>query len=158
MTCAYDALYLPDAEDSLSCAFEYAVHGCGLDGDEFAELFVRSGYAVRFGFGDPMVLAGMSGLELVDRVLEACGMQDRIDEGYRGGPDASPEYWAGWALAQYQWERGYDFTELFGWIAFTEVVGLYHPFHEADVTRLFECLDVRIACHVEEKGTTDGLG
>lgn len=138
---AYDRTYLPDAEDCLSGAFDYAVNGCGLGGNEFAEMFVVTGYASQFERGNPAVVSGMSGIELVDKILYACGLEDRVSMLYCQGPDASAEYWAGWALAQYQWERSYGFHELFCRVPYSMIVSLYHPFHEADVSRLFERID-----------------
>ena len=38
---AYDELYLTDAINCLSTAFDYAINICGFNPDEFIELFLK---------------------------------------------------------------------------------------------------------------------
>lgn len=140
---AYNHVYLADAEDTLAGAFDYAVNSCGFDGDEFARLFVITGYAKRFECGNPAVVAGMSGIELADNVFFDCGMKERISEPVYAR-EASAEYWAGWVLAQYQWGRAYTFKNLFARLPFSRITSLYNPYHEADVSRFFEAADAII--------------
>lgn len=147
---AYPRMYLSDAEDCLSCAFDYAINSCMLQSDELAELFVRSGYAKRFETGNPAVISGMSGIELVDHVLYDCGLEERVGE-VRVAPQSSAEYWAGWMLAQYQWERACTFAHIFSRMPLSSIVGLYHPFHEADVTRSFERMDMALCRDLEDE-------
>lgn len=141
---AYNRVYLADAEDTLAGAFDYAVNSCGFDGDEFARLFVITGYSRRFECGNPAVVAGMSGVELADNVFLECGMEESISEP-KYAYEASAEYWAGWVLAQYQWQRAYSFKNLFARLPFSRITSLYSPYHEADVTRFFEAADEIIA-------------
>ena len=144
MSCAYAPWYLADAQDCLSVALDYAVCDCGLDADAFAAMFVTSGYAALFEQGNPRVVAGMSGYELVWAVLDS----------ELPGHDApeptlaerlSPEYWAGWALADYQWRTGRRFRDVFASLACSRVVRMYHPYHEMDVTRFAEAVDELLA-------------
>ena len=62
---AYAEDYLNDAQGNLGEAFDYAVNACGLDLDEFMDLFIAEGYAETFGKGNPKVVSGLSGTELV---------------------------------------------------------------------------------------------
>ncbi|MDO4797231.1 MAG: helix-turn-helix transcriptional regulator [Coriobacteriales bacterium] len=144
MTRAYNSMYLADAEDCLSCAFDYVVNACGLNGDRFGRLFVTTGYAQQFERGNPAVVAGMSGIELADHVLAEAGIAQYTGDAIRS-LGASAEYWAGWALAQYQWEHGYTFEHLFTRLPFSQIVSLYNPYHEADITCFFDAADAIVA-------------
>ena len=50
---AYAETYLNDAMSNLGEAFDYAVNACGLSPDKFMELFIASGFADKFGKGNP---------------------------------------------------------------------------------------------------------
>ena len=54
-----------------------------------------------------------------------------------------PEYWADWALAQYQWYRGFTFPEIEAFAPMTEIVRLCSPYHEMSVLSFHEELDRR---------------
>lgn len=140
MTHAYARTYLADAEDCLGCAFDYAVHDCGVAGNTFATAFVHSGLARLFETGNPSIVSGMSGIELAYAALSACGMLTEQPEPTYAR-NLSPEYWAGWALAQYQWDRAIRFVEVFARISFSEISELYTPLHEADISVFMEHLD-----------------
>ena len=73
MTRAYHELFLDDAMDTLGSAVEYAVLTCGMDGQEFLNLFVVCGIADAFGMGGVAYISGMSGIELARKALERTG-------------------------------------------------------------------------------------
>lgn len=140
MTPAYSRMYLADAEDCLAGAFDYAVHDCGVAADVFSHAFVRSGLAGQFERGNPSVVAGMSGIELACEALASCGLLDETPQpSYAQG--LSPEYWAGWAIAQYQWSRACRFSDVFDRVPPSRIVGLYSPLHEADISVFSDRLD-----------------
>ena len=150
MTHAYPQCYVSDAANSLSAALDYAVHDCGIGIDDFGYLFVASGISEMFEHGNPAVVAGMSGVELARAVLSftygesewplrklACGL--------------SAEYWAGWALAQYQWYAGKRFRDIFSTVPLSEVAAsLYPVHHEAPIERFLETMDALIAERMEQ--------
>lgn len=143
MTHAYARMYLADSEDCLSNAFDYAVHDCKVSGDVFASAFIRSGLAHGFERGNPVVVSGMTGIELACSALTSCGLLSEVPEPtYSRG--LSPEYWAGWAIAQYQWSRACRFADLFSHIPFSRIVSLYDPLHEADISVFMDRLDSMI--------------
>lgn len=143
MTHAYAATYLADAEDCLSAAVDYAVHDAGVTADNFAWAFMQSGLARRFECGDPLVVSGMTGIELAARALTACHMVDEPSEP-TFGDGRSQEYWAGWAAARFQWTCGCRFEDLFGTLSLSSIVGLYHPLHEADTEVVMEQIERQI--------------
>ena len=55
--------------------------------------------------------------------------------------DCSPEYWAGWALAEYQWFTGRRFKDIFDRIPLTKIIGMYSVYHEMDITNFIETME-----------------
>ena len=111
---------------------DFAVYDLKYDISEFFGLFIASGVATRFEQGDFTLLAGMSGVEIAYEVLERSGVgKQRIKPIYTA--DRSEEYWAGWALAYYQWEIAISFAEIVKYVPIEEVVALYSPYHEMDI-------------------------
>jgi hypothetical protein len=76
----------------------------------------------------------MSGAELADSVVEASG--GTVLKENDGTYSAGPEYWAGWALAYYQWlsRRSFSFMQKKG-LGIKDVVRMYYPLHEADLLK-----------------------
>ena len=123
----------------------YAVNDCGLDGDAFLHMFVTSGMAEQFGRGNPKIIAGMSGLDLANKVMqsvmgEAPTTKPTDTINYR-----TPEYWAGWALANYQWHCARSFPAILRDLTFKEIANRYHPLHEADISKFYSVADAIIS-------------
>lgn len=127
---AYAETYLNDAMCNLGEAFDYAVNSCGLTPDEFMDLFISSGFADRFGKGNPKVVAGMSGTELVAEVIGKAGLILQLPPA-QIEYDCSPEYWCGWIIAYYQWYTARSFRDIHASISMREVEKLYPVMHEA---------------------------
>lgn len=127
---AYAEYYLNDAQENLGEAFDYAANACGLDPDEFVDLFIAEGYAESFGKGNPKIVSGLSGTELVMEVIEKSGRQMMFPEP-QTVYNCSPEYWCGWILAYYQWATGRTFKDIRDNISMHEIRKLYSPLHEA---------------------------
>ena len=47
--------------------------------------------------------------------------------------DRSEEYWAGWALAYYQWDTALSFEEIIEYISMDDIIKMYSPYHEMDI-------------------------
>ena len=147
MTHAYSELYLNDAKDTLSLFFDYLINDCNLDADWVAGIFVSSGWSEQFERGNPSVIAGMSGIELAYAVIRTTYEEKKLSErmfsdGY------SPEYWAGWALAWYQWFSGRRFSDIFDAVSFREIVRMYGVYHEMDISRFFEVMESLMDGHI----------
>ncbi len=149
MTRAYSESYLSDAKDTLSQCFDYMINDCGFDADWAASLFLSSGYAVQFERGNPGVLAGMSGAELAKAIVRKTYMSRSLPA-LRYGDGLSPEYWAGWALAEYQWFSGRRFKDIFDHIKLSEVILLYSVFHEMDISKFIETMEARCSMPLPE--------
>ncbi len=137
---AYDKLYLDKARTALGRMFDFAVYDLGYDISAFFELFIASGIASRFENGDFSLLVGMSGVELAYLVLEQSGKKHvRIKPKY--SLNRSEEYWAGWALAYYQWETALSFAEINKYIPIAEVLTMYSPYHEMDIRKFCDAMN-----------------
>ncbi len=171
MTHAYDENYLDDAMCCLAEAFEYACLDLGQEADEFSALFVSSKSGRSFEVGEPRVVAGMSGEELVLRLLSETGVltqgPSRTAEiirlsgkvtavEYSSLPttrlrvEKGPEYWAGWVYAYAQWETSWNFKTIFQAIPAHDALVLYPTLHEAPEGKFVSVLRKRCQQHESE--------
>ena len=139
---AYDEDMMLSARENLAVMIDYAVTWCGLDLREFYNRFLGSRIADAFGDGHPMFTLGMSGIELAGRVMENTGGEIPLDDKYTFPWEDSSYYWTGWALAQYQWYKGSSFASIDrNGLPVEKVHELFHPLHEADITKVFDVFD-----------------
>ena len=129
---AYHKVYLEKARTNLGRMLDFATYDLGYDPGEFFDLFMNCGLAERFGKGEFTLTVGMSGVELAYRVLELTKHQVEFPKP-RYAADRSPEYWAGWALAYYQWETAMPFVEILEYIPLDDIIRMYSPYHEMDI-------------------------
>lgn len=138
---AYDEVYLDSAQVTLGTMLDFAVHELGQELEGFWEQFLDSGLADRFGKGDYQLITGRSGVELAYDVLERTEGTPVQPVPYRAVASRSPEYWAGWALAYYQWRSVLSFRQITGQVPIRTVVQLYHPYHEMDILQFCDRMD-----------------
>lgn len=137
MIYAYDKVYLERARTALARMLDFAVHDLKYDITVFFDMFIASGLADRFEKGESEILAGKSGVELAYAVLEtAASDTKRIKPSYVS--NRSEEYWAGWALAYYQWETALSFKDIVKYISLKEIIALYTPYHEMDIRQFVD--------------------
>ena len=125
---AYPETYLNDAMNNLGNMFDYGLVDLHYDPERFYEQFLTSGVAKQFEQGNPKYVAGLSGPELAIEI------------------DKSPEYWAGWSLAYYQWYRAHRFSYLqqYG-LTIQRILSMYPTLHEADLSKFVTVADEIIA-------------
>ena len=140
MTHAYNKSYLSNAKNRLAQFFDYAINDCKFNSDWTAMMFVQSGYAEQFERGNPAVLAGMSGIELAHRVINKIYKEKELPPP-SFSDDKSPEYWAGWALAEYQWYTGKRFRDIFEFAPLSKIVSMYSVYHEMDITQFIDTMN-----------------
>lgn len=141
MTNAYDKTYLPRAQKTLGRMLDFACCELSYSAKDFWQHFLQSGIATAFGNGESRLLAGMSGIELACEVLDHCGKKYKCPAVPVCADEKSPEYWAAWALAQYQWLRGLTFAEIDGFAPIDDVIEMYRPYHEMDISQFDAELD-----------------
>ena len=134
---AYSELYLNDAKQNLAEFFDYAINICCFEANLFSKLFVQSGYADKFERGNPAIVAGMSGIELAKKVIMYAYPNWQFPERIFS-EDRSNVYWAGWALAEYQWATCKRFKDIFSRVSLTEIISMYSVYHEMDIQNFIE--------------------
>lgn len=130
---AYDKIYLNDAVHNFGIMIDCAINTIGCPAEQFWGRFLASSIAERFSRGAVDILVGHSGVELALMVFNETGrIIDRCDTAISR---SSREYWAGTALAQYQWTTGWSFKKLTSrGLGLMQTITLFNPLHEADRT------------------------
>ncbi len=137
---AYDENYLAGAQRILGDAVDFAAVTLGVEPNVFGKAFSVSDVSKQFAAGNPRYVAGMNGCELARRVLTETGVPfaDREDVMFL---DKSPEYWAGWALAFYQWYSGHSFTDILKAVPLEDMIRMYPACHEMDILQFAERME-----------------
>ncbi len=143
MTPAYQEIYLSNAMSSMADAFDYIVNNCNISGEDFVKMLIGSSICKRIENGEPAYLSGKSGIEIArecvyittGKVLDI-EPQDRYER--------SPAYWAGWAVAYYQWYSSRTYSEIFKAISFEDLLCMYPTLHEADITKFADIVDQKV--------------
>lgn len=137
---AYSKDLLNDSQTAMGYMLDHAVYYMGFKLSEFYEIFLVSDISKRIEKGDPFIICGRSGTELCYDIFEASGIQfsrkSRLES-----LGKSPEFWAGWALAYYQWYCGRDFATINGEVSIERVLGMYMPYHEMDILQFADRMD-----------------
>ena len=101
--------------------------------------------------GNPRYLSGMSGMELMQIVLEKSSDKTLPIMNYAPF-DRTPEYWAGWVLAYYQWYSSYSFSFIQrNGLSISTVLSLYPTLHEADLSKFVQTADALIQQHLDTR-------
>ena len=146
---AYQETYLSKAQAALGDAFDYAINACQIPGPDFMKLFTASSVSRRMENGEPVLLAGKSGIEIAaDVVFETTGKQLEAEPEEHFG--RSREYWIGWALCYYQWFSGRSYSEIFKVLSYEDLANMYHTLHEADITKFVDIADEKIRAHFKD--------
>ena len=137
---AYDEIYLDSAQNILGHAVDFAVMTLDLDPDAFGTAFAVSSVSKQFADGNPKYIAGMNGCELARAALSEThtAFTDTEDAMYL---DKSPEYWAGWALAFYQWYSLRSFMDILTTVLLSQIIAMYPIYHEMDIMHFAEHTD-----------------
>lgn len=145
MTHAYSNLYLDSAQDILGNALDWIANTCDEDIAKFCDLFSQSRIAAMFENGYPKYVAGCNGAELANFVMEDLNLPE-YDYPYEFYADKSPEYWAGWVLAYFQWEKSLSFKEILQAVPISKILDLYPMGHEQDVRNIADILSGWMSC------------
>ena len=131
---AYSNMYLNSVMHNLAALFDIAINAEELDADKFADMFSDSTIASGIESGSPDILVGKSATEMLMIIL------DREVEYTVVPVDRTPEYWAGWVLANAQWYLNKSFKDILAVMPFSKLVGMYYPYHEADEMKTIEII------------------
>ena len=137
---------------NMGTMLDCAVHVAHCELPVFYEMFLSSGVAAQMETGNPRYVSGLSGMELM-RVVLTRASDISIPETPYSPLDCTPEYWAGWSLAYYQWIRDYSFSFIQrNGLDINTVLALYPTLHEADLSKFVESADAIIERHLSERG------
>jgi DNA-binding Xre family transcriptional regulator len=143
---AYDKEYVELAQKVMGDMFDFAVNTCNIEPDDFFYLWASSSIMHQFEIGNPTYVAGKTGCEVVREVLFEHHMKDpEVEDAMY--LDKSPEYWAGWALAYYQWYSAKSFIRIHDAVSMEDLCLMYSPLHEADIMKFVDIMDFRIQKH-----------
>ena len=152
MITGYTKEYLKDAMNNLGEAVDCAVNYCNIEINEFFNLFISSGIADEFENGNPKYVIGLSGIELVFKIMEITGKNIKYKKEFMDY-SFSCQYWCGWSIAYYQWVTGFSFKKIFSFITAKEIEKLYPVLHEAPENKVVNVLNKII----ERKKTVTNL-
>lgn len=149
---AYSELYLDSSQDILGQAFDWVVNTCEDDLETFCNRFSQSRIAAMFEIGYPKYVAGCNGAELVNFVMEDLGLPEYScpQEFFA---DRSPEYWAGWVLAYFQWWVNLPFSTILHQIPVAKIISLYPLGHEQDIRNIVDILSESVAPRSKPEGS-----
>ncbi len=139
---AYDKSYLNDAQTLLSNAFDYALVDCKLDQSFFENAISLSRLVNEFAHGNPSIIAGMGAIDFIKGIISPI-LPDFIFPEATFSEDRSPAYWAGWALAYYQWYSAKSFKDIFERIPLLDILSMYKIYHEMDIMRFVDDMEAR---------------
>lgn len=137
---AYDESYIHNAQNILGHAVDFAVMSLNIDPDVFGSAFAVSDASRQFANGNPRYVAGINGCELARMVLTETHktFADTEDGMFL---DKSPEYWAGWALAYYQWFSSRSFMDILTAVPLSRIIEMYPVYHEMDIQQFVDRMD-----------------
>lgn len=146
---AYLSDYLSSAQKALGDMLDFAVNTCKFDIITFYDLFLVSDVSYQFQNGNATYLVGKTGCELAKQVMEDAGYptEQYEDQMYL---DKSPEYWAGWAIAFYQWYTCRSFSRMNRAVSIERIVEMYDVYHEMDIMHFVDTVnEIWDACYTE---------
>ena len=147
---AYNHYYLEDVMNNLGAMLDCAANVVHYDISVFYEMYLASGVAAQIEMGNPRYLSGLSGIELMHIVFKKSSDKDVQDIDYHPF-ERTPEYWAGWALAYYQWftAKSFMYIQRNG-LDIKTLISLYPTLHEADLSKLVDTANIIIERHIAE--------
>lgn len=132
---AYDKNYLEKAQALLGRMLDFAVYDFNVDVEKFYKKFCDSEYARRFEIGDTSLLSGKSGVELAYDIIGNSTVKPKFTT------NRSPEYWAGWVLAYYQWYTSFTFNQINDTASIKDIINMYSKYHEMDIMQFVDSMN-----------------
>lgn len=137
---AYIEPYLKDVMRNLGVMAHFCINEYGLSPEKFSTLFAHSHVAEQISMGNPRFLSGLSGKELADMLI-ASSAEIIPSSASSDTYQISPEYWAGWVMAYYQWYTAKSFNQMYAdGQTYEKVLMMYYPMHEADLAKVVEAM------------------
>lgn len=150
MMCAYNHYYLEDVMNNLGAMLDCSANVVHYDISVFYEMFLASGVASQIEMGNPRYMSGLSGIELMQIVFKKCSDKNIQNIDYHPFK-RTPEYWAGWALAYYQWftAKSFSYIQRNG-LDIKTLISLYPTLHEVDLSKVVDTANTIMDRHIAE--------
>lgn len=144
---SYEKTYLEDVADNLGLMLEYAV-ACEYNPIVIWEMFVSSKVAMEIEKGNPKYLSGYSAKDYLSIVVNTSAVYERVlSDKIMSGDYAIKNdmyYWAGSAIARFQYESGLSFYVINKYLPIQTVLGMYETLHEADIQKFIDLATERV--------------
>ena len=137
---AYDETSVYTAQNILGNAVDFSLNTLHVDPDLFGNALSVSDASKQFASGNPRYVSGITGCELARCILDEThtSYSEAEDVMYL---DKSPEYWAGWALAFYQWFSSRSFMDILAAVPLSDITCMYPVYHEMDILQFVDRMD-----------------
>ena len=122
------------AQDAFALMFDYSINVCQINPDRFSGYFLESDVLQRFEENDIGFLTGHSGIEFAEMIIPKRYIKHADYEDFI----KTKEYWAGYAFAYFWMKSFYRMKEILSVIPIKEIIELYHPYHEMDLSHFYE--------------------
>jgi len=137
---AYIEPYLKDVMRNLGVMSHFCINEYGISPKMFSALFANSHIAEQISMANPRFLTGMSGKELADMLMES-SPKNKSKLVKSDFFHLTPEYWAGWVMAYYQWYTAKSFRQMYAdGQTYEKILMMYHPLHEADLSKIVDIM------------------
>ena len=136
---AYNEIFLEDAMDNLGDMLEFS-YNKELNPVVIWNLFCNSNIAQNIEKGDVKYISGCSGEEYIVLLFDYYHeLQTNKAKNYFSHNYYENQcYWAGSSLAYLQCKTDLSFSEINEYLPISEVLDMYNPLHEADITKFLE--------------------
>ncbi len=140
MTHAYQEIYLNSIQNRIGLAFDFAINDCGINKNDFINLFLASSVSKNLENGNIFMVLGRSGYEIVYDIIYEI---KKYEIGFEpiSKFERTIEYWIGYAISYYQWYTNRKFKEIFDVLSFDDLEKMYYTLHEADISKFVEIVN-----------------
>ncbi len=143
---AYSDLYLETSTRILGDAFDFVANTLDITLNDFVKMLSMSNIGSEFERGNPTYVAGCNGCELARKIIKDC-KNEYIDTPDAMYLDKSPEYWAGYVIAVFQWYSNESFSNIFKAIPINDVLKMYETYHEMDLAKTINAFRKKMNSH-----------
>ncbi|MGN1405463.1 MAG: helix-turn-helix domain-containing protein [Erysipelotrichaceae bacterium] len=146
---AYQEIYLNKAQTTLGEVFDYALNDLCISVEDLESIIINSEIISRFEQGDPAIIAGKSGPEIIIDIFYQV-KNEYVEITPKIKYTRSAEYWIGWILGYYQWYSDRKISEILEAVTYQELHSMYYTLHEADISKTVEILDEKLREHFKQ--------
>lgn len=138
-----DKLYFDPLRKNFADMLDFAVNNMGYNLEWFyEEVFLKSKISNYFDQRYFPYLIGHSGIEYVFDMLDELKIKHKKPKSIKLNMLRSKEYWTGWILCYYFFNRNFKLREINECISIEKIRSMYKPYHEMDEEHFKEKLDM----------------